>query len=131
MKNFKECIKEFDFLETKTLIEAFEYFKMGNPSMGMLSDNNENKIVKHHYIKQDLGHKFIYDCYNFAIKIKITSDDISNITICKYELRNDNEIIKSRINFDYNYIFDRVTSYNEIVTEFSCYRENAIQKVLK
>ena len=131
MKNFKECIKEFDFLETKTLIEAFEYFEMGNPSMGMLSDNNENKIVKHHYIKQDLGHKFIYDCYNFAIKIKITSDDISNITICKYELRNDNEIIKSRINFDYNYIFDRVTSYNEIVTEFSCYRENAIQKVLK
>ena len=131
MKNFKECIKEFDFLETKTLIEAFEYFKMGNPSMGMLSDNNENKIVKHHYIKQDLGHKFIYDCYNFAIKIKITSDDISNITICKYELRNDNEIIKSRMNFDYNYIFDRVTSYNEIVTEFSCYRENAIQKVLK
>lgn len=131
MKNFKECIKEFGFLETKTLIEAFEYFKMGNPSMGMLSDNNENKIVKHHYIKQDLGHKFIYDCCNFTIKIKITSDDISNITICKYELRNDNEIIKSRMNFDYNYIFDRVTSYNEIVTEFSCYRENAIQKVLK
>ena len=131
MKNFKECIKEFDFLETKTLIEAFEYFKMGNPSMGMLADNNENKIVKHHYIKQDLGHKFIYDCYNFAIKIKITSDEILNITICKYELRNDNEIIKSRMNFDYNYIFDTVTSYNEIITEFSCYRENAIQKVLK
>ena len=131
MKNFNDCIKEFDFLEIKELTEAFTYFKMGNPSVLFFADNRRENIVKHHYIKQDLGHKFIYNCHNFAIKIKIISDEITNITLSRYELVNDNEILKARINFDYNYIYDKITRYNETITEFSNYKENVLEKVLK
>ena len=54
--------KKYNIICAKELYEAFTYFRSGNKAILKLVDNDNNKIAKHHYIKQDLGHKFLYNC---------------------------------------------------------------------
>ena len=70
----EELEKEYNIICAKELYEAFIYFRSGNKAILKLVDNDNNKIAKHHYIKQDLGHKFLYNCENYAIKLKDSSD---------------------------------------------------------
>lgn len=121
---------EYSILEARGMYEAFKYFEMGNPKIGEFLSKDETKIIKHHYVKQDIGYKFIYMYKNFALKFIQTSDYIININVCRYEIENDNEIVKSKMNFDYNILYNDIIRCNKIETEFGNCDINK-QKILK
>ena len=63
---YDELIKEYNILIAKESYEAFTYFRQGNKAILKLVDN------KKYDIEQYLGHKFLYDCENYAIKFKLS-----------------------------------------------------------
>lgn len=124
--------KEYNIICAKELYEAFTYFRSGNKAILKLVDNDKNKIVKHHYIKQDLGHKFLYNCENYAIKLKKIENEVCECIITKYKVDNNNEIVINRFGFIYDFINERILKYTILSNSNSTlYGDEEVIKVFK
>ena len=122
-------IQEFNLLVMQELYEAYTYFYMGNKGVGLLA-NNENQI-KRHYVKQDLGNKFMYNCKNYGIKFKQLSELVFEVEVIRYVVdKNNNEIVKARLGFTYDYMRDELLSYNYLYTPYSTLPNKEKVKVL-
>lgn len=102
----KEYIDEFRMEEWKDLFEAFNAFIMVNPRYPQLA-RDSNSVAKPHYVKQDLGLEFVYDCNFYGIKmVKINKDFINNpyldFTITKFQNHNGSKIVESSVSFIYD-----------------------------
>ena len=124
--------KKYNIICAKELYEAFTYFRSGNKAILKLVDNDNNKIAKHHYIKQDLGHKFLYNCENYAIKLKKIENEVCECIITKYKVEKNNEIVINKIYFIYVFIKERILKYT-IVSNSSntLYGDEEVIKVFK
>lgn len=108
----KEYIDEFKMAESKDLYEAFNAFIMINPRYPLLARDN-NPIAKPHYVKQDLGLEFVYDCNFYGIKmLKVNKDFINypylDCTIIKFYNKNGTKIVESSIKFRYDCVNSRI-----------------------
>lgn len=102
----KEYIDEFKIEEWKDLFEAFNAFVMVNPGYPQLA-RDSNSVARSHYVKQDLGLEFVYDCNFYGIKmVKINKDFINNpyldFTITKFQNHNGSKIVESSVSFIYD-----------------------------
>ena len=125
----KDYDKEGNLLVMQELYEAYTYFYMGNKAVGLLANNSES--AKRHYVKQDLGNKFMYNCKNYGIKFKQVFDLVFDVEVINYEIdENRNEIITSRLCFTYDYMNDNVINYNYLYTPYSTLINKEEVKVL-
>ena len=125
----KDYIKEGNLLVMQELYEAYNYFYMGNKRVGLLANNDT--YPKKHYIKQDLGNKFMYNCQNYGIKFKQIFDLVFEVEVINYEIdENNNEVINSRLGFTYDYMNDKLVSYNYLYTPCSTLSNKEQLKVL-
>ena len=124
--------KKYNIICAKELYEAFTYFRSGNKAILKLVDNDNNKIAKHHYIKQDLGHKFLYNCENYAIKLKKIENEICECIITKYKVEKNNEIVINRFGFIYDFINERILKYTILSNSSNTlYGDEEVIKVFK
>ena len=124
--------KKYNIICAKELYEAFTYFRSGNKAILKLVDNDNNKIAKHHYIKQDLGHKFLYNCENYAIKLKKLENEICECIITKYKVEKNNEIVINRFGFIYDFINERILKYTILSNSSNTlYGDEEVIKVFK
>lgn len=124
--------KKYNIICAKELYEAFTYFRSGNKAILKLVDNDNNKIAKHHYIKQDLGHKFLYNCENYAIKLKKLENEICECIITKYKIEKNNEIVINRFGFIYDFINERILKYTILSNSSNTlYGDEEVIKVFK
>lgn len=124
--------KKYNIICAKELYEAFTYFRSGNKAILKLVDNDNNKIAKHHYIKQDLGHKFLYNCENYAIKLKKLENEICECIITKYKVENNNEIVTNRFGFVYDFINENILKYTILSNSSNTlYGDEEVIKVFK
>ena len=124
--------KKYNIICAKELYEAFTYFRSGNKAILKLVDNDINKIAKHHYIKQDLGHKFLYNCENYAIKLKKIENEICECIITKYKVEKNNEIVINRFGFIYDFINERILKYTILSNSSNTlYGDEEVIKVFK
>lgn len=124
--------KKYNIICAKELYEAFTYFRSGNKAILKLVDNDNNKIAKHHYIKQDLGHKFLYNCENYAIKLKKLDEEICECIITKYKVEKNNEIVINRFGFIYDFINERILKYTILSNSSNTlYGDEEVIKVFK
>ena len=128
----KDIDKKYNIICAKELYEAFTYFRSGNKAILKLVDNDNNKIAKHHYIKQDLGHKFLYNCENYAIKLKKLDEEICECIITKYKIEKNNEIVINRFGFIYDFINERILKYTILSNSSNTlYGDEEVIKVFK
>ena len=124
--------KKYNIICAKELYEAFTYFRSGNKAILKLVDNDNNKIAKHHYIKQDLGHKFLYNCENYAIKLKKIENEVCECIITKYKVEKNNEIVINRFGFIYDFINERILKYTILSNSSNTiYGDEEVIKVFK
>ncbi len=124
--------KKYNIICAKELYEAFTYFRSGNKAILKLVDNDNNKIAKHHYIKQDLGHKFLYNCENYAIKLKKLENEVCECIITKYKVEKNNEIVINRFGFIYDFINERILKYTILSNSSNTlYGDEEVIKVFK
>ena len=124
--------KKYNIICAKELYEAFTYFRSGNKAILKLVDNDNNKIAKHHYIKQDLGHKFLYNCANYAIKLKKIENEVCECIITKYKVEKNNEIVINRFGFIYDFINERILKYTILSNSSNTlYGDEEVIKVFK
>ena len=124
--------KKYNIICAKELYEAFTYFRSGNKAILKLVDSDNNKIAKHHYIKQDLGHKFLYNCENYAIKLKKIDEEVCECVITKYKVENNNEIVTNRFGFVYDFINENILKYTILSnSNNTLYGDEEVIKVFK
>ena len=105
---------------------------LSNKAILKLVDNDNNKIAKHHYIKQDLGHKFLYNCENYAIKLKKLENEVCECIITKYKVEKNNEIVINRFGFIYDFINERILKYTILSNSSNTlYGDEEVIKVFK
>ena len=121
-------IQEFNLLVMQELYEAYIYFYMGNKGVGLLASNNT--IAKKHYVKQDLGHRFMYNCKNYGIKFKQIFELVFEVEVIRYIIDNNNEVVRARLGFTYDYMNDKLVSYNYLYTPYSILTNEESVKVL-
>ena len=122
-------IQEGNLLVMQELYEAYTYFYKGNKAIGLLTNNNNH--AKKHYVKQDLGHKFMYNCKNYGIKFKKMFDLVFEIEVIRYIIdKNNNEVVKARLGFTYDYMNDKLIDYNYLYTPYSILTNKENVKVL-
>ena len=122
-------IQEGNLLVMQELYEAYTYFYMGNKGVGLLISNDNQ--AKKHYVKQNLGHKFMYNCKNYGIKFKQVFDLVFEIEVINYEIdENNNEVVMSRLGFTYDYMNDKLIDYNYLYTPYSTLPNKENVKVL-
>lgn len=102
----EEYIDEFRMKEWEDLFEAFNAFIMVNPGYPLLA-RDSNLVARPHYVKQDLGLDFIYNCNFYGIKmVKVNKDFINNpyldCTITKFQNYNGSKIVESSVSFRYD-----------------------------
>lgn len=124
-------INEFRIFEGKELFEAFNAFIMVNPRFPLLA-RESNPKAKSHYVKQDLGLDFIYDCNFYGIKmVKVNKDFISypylDCTITKFHYNNGSKIVESSISFRYDCLKSNII--NDLKIDVN--QENIVKKHLK
>jgi len=122
-------MQEGNLLVMQELYEAYTYFYMGNKAIGLLASNDNQ--AKKHYVKQDLGYKFMYNCKNYGIKFKQAFDLVFEIEVINYEIdKNNNEVVKARLSFTYDYMHDKLIDYNYLYTPYSTLPNKENVKVL-
>ncbi len=121
-------IQEFNLLVMQELYEAYIYFYMGNKGVGLLANNDT--IAKKHYVKQDLGNKFMYNCKNYGIKFKQIFELVFEVEVIRYIIDNNNEVVRARLGFTYDYMNDKLVSYNYLYTPYSTLTNEESVKVL-
>ena len=121
-------IQEFNLLVMQELYEAYIYFYMGNKGVGLLANNDT--IAKKHYVKQDLGNKFMYNCKNYGIKFKQIFELVFEVEVIRYIIDNNNEVVRARLGFTYDYMNDKLVSYNYLYTPYSTLINEESVKVL-
>ena len=121
-------IQEFNLLVMQELYEAYTYFYMGNKGVGLLANNDT--IAKKHYVKQDLGNKFMYNCKNYGIKFKQIFELVFEVEVIRYIIDNNNEVVRARLGFTYDYMNDKLVSYNYLYTPYSTLINEESVKVL-
>lgn len=121
-------IQEFNLLVMQELYEAYIYFYMGNKGVGLLANNDT--IAKKHYVKQDLGNKFMYNCKNYGIKFKQIFELVFEVEVIRYIIDNNNEVVRARLGFTYDYMNDKLVSYNYLYTPYSILTNEESVKVL-
>ena len=121
-------IQEFNLLVMQELYEAYTYFYMGNKGVGLLANNDT--IAKKHYVKQDLGNKFMYNCKNYGIKFKQIFELVFEVEVIRYIIDNNNEVVRARLGFTYDYMNDKLVSYNYLYTPYSILTNEESVKVL-
>ena len=128
----KDVEKEYNIICAKELYEAFIYFRSGNKAMLKLANTDKNKIARYHYINQDLGHKFLFNCENYAIKLKKLENEVCECIIKKYKLDNNNEIVTNRFCFVYDFMNERILKYTILSNDINMlYGDEEIIKVFK
>ena len=124
----EQNIQEFNLLVMQELYEAYTYFYMGNKAIGLLANN---KIAKKHYVKQDLGNRFMYNCKNYGIKFKQIYDLVFEVEVIKYVIdKNNNEIIQARLGFTYDFKNEKIINYNYLYTPYSTLPNKERVKIL-
>lgn len=122
-------MQEGNLLVMQDLYEAYTYFYMGNKGVGLLANNDNH--AKKHYVKQDLGHKFMYNCKNYGIKFKQVFDLVFEIEVIRYIIdKNNNEVVNARLGFTYDYMNDKLVDYNYLYTPYSTLTNKENVKVL-
>ena len=121
-------IQEFNLLVMQELYEAYIYFYMGNKGVGLLANNDT--IAKKHYVKQDLGNKFMYNCKNYGIKFKQIFELVFEVEVIRYIIDNNNEVVRARLGFTYDYMNGKLVSYNYLYTPYSTLTNEESVKVL-
>ena len=128
----KDIDKKYNIICAKELYEAFTYFRSGNKAILKLVDSDNNKIARYHYIKQDLGHKFLYNCENYAIKLKKLENEVCECIITKYKVEKNNEIVINRFGFIYDFINERILKYTILSNSSNTlYGDEEVIKVFK
>lgn len=123
-----ESIKNGNILIMKDLYEAFNYFYSGNKNIGLLA--SEPKVAKKHYVRQDLGNTFMYDCKKYGIKFINISEDVYLCDIVRYHVKDNNEIIDSMMNFRYDFKNNELITINSLYTPYSNLATEEAVKVL-
>ena len=122
-------IQEFNLLVMQELYEAYTYFYNGNKGVGLLASNNT--IAKKHYVKQDLGNSFMYNCKNYGIKFKQIFGLVFEVEVIRYIIdKNNNEVVRARLGFTYDYMSDKLECYNYLYTPCSTLIDKESVKVL-
>lgn len=124
----KDYIQEGNLLIIKELYEAFNYFYSGNKAIGVLA--TEPIKAKHHYIKQDIGHKFMYNCHNYGIKFIHLFDLVFKCEIVTYIIENNNEIVKSRMIFRFDFMNNKLIDIDSFYSPYSKFTNSEAVKVL-
>lgn len=123
-----ESIKNGNILIMKDLYEAFNYFYSGNKNVELLA--SEPSVAKKHYVRQDLGNVFMYDCKKYGIKFINISEDIYLCDIVRYHVKDNNEIIDSMMNFRYDFKNNELITINSLYTPYSNLSTEEAVKVL-
>ena len=124
----EDSIKQGNILIMRELFEAFDYFYAGNNSIAIMA--SEINVAKKHYVKQDLGNKFMYNCKKYGVKFVNISNDIYKCDITSYHVRNDNEIVDSMMSFKYDFLTDSLISIDSLYTPYSSLSNEEALKVL-
>ncbi len=112
----------------KDLYEAFNYFYSGNKAIGMLATNPT--VAKPHFIKQEIGNKFMYNCENYGIKFNQVFELVFRCEIIRYVVENNNEVIKDRLGFTYDFMNDELIRVDYLYTPYSTLSNKESVKVL-
>ena len=112
----------------KDLYEAFNYFYSGNKAVGLLATNPT--VAKTHYIKQEIGNKFMYNCENYGIKFNQVFELVFRCEITRYVVENNNEVIKDRLGFTYDFMNDELIRVDYLYTPYSTLSNKESVKVL-
>lgn len=122
---YDELIKEYNILIAKESYEAFTYFRQGNKAILKLVDN------KKYDIEQYLGHKFLYDCENYAIKFKELDNAVCEVIITKYKIENNKDIVTSQFGFVYDFINEKILRYTILSNDKNKLLEEEVKKVFR
>jgi len=122
---YDELIKEYNILIAKESYEAFTYFRQGNKAILKLVHN------KKYDIEQYLGHKFLYDCENYAIKFKELDNAVCEVIITKYKIENNKDIVTSQFGFVYDFINEKILRYTILSNDKNKLLEEEVKKVFR
>ena len=122
---YDELIKEYNILIAKESYEAFTYFRQGNKAILKLVDNKKYDIELY------LGHKFLYDCENYAIKFKELDNAVCEVIITKYKIENNKDIVTSQFGFVYDFINEKILRYTILSNDKNKLLEEEVKKVFR